>query len=79
MKDLGREGRTDGPESQGRRAPRGFRGAGRRARRAGAGKPLGRGPGGLGVALKFEAGGSGSEKANVGRGRVRCVGETREE
>lgn len=79
--DLGQEGRTDGPESRGRRAPQGVRGAGRRARRAGAGNPLplGRGPGGLGVALKFEAGGSGSEKANVGRGRVRCVGETRGE
>lgn len=79
MQDLGREGATDGPESRRRRAPRGVRGAGRRARRARAGKPLGRGPGGLGVALKLEAGGSGSEKANVGRGRVRCVGETRGE
>lgn len=79
MQDLGREGWTDGPESWGRRAPRGVGGAGRRARRAGAGKPPGRRPGGLGVALQFRAGGCGSEKAKVGRGHARYVGETRGE
>lgn len=67
MQDLGLEGRTDCPEGWGRREPHCARGAGRRARRTGAGEPRGRRPGGLGVALKFCAGGSGSEKANVGR------------
>lgn len=67
MQDLGLEERTDRPESWGRREPHCARGAGRRARRTGAGEPRGRRPGGLGVALKFCAGRSGSEKANVGR------------
>lgn len=37
----GQEGRTDGPESWGRRAPQGAGGAGRSARRAGAGETSG--------------------------------------
>lgn len=67
MQDLGLEGRTDRPEGRGRREPHGVGGAGRRARRTRAGEPRGRRPGGFCVALKFGAGGSGSENANVGR------------
>lgn len=67
MQDLGREGRTDGPESLGRRVPRGVGGAGRRARRARARKPQGRHPGGLSVRLQFGAGGFGSERPPWGR------------
>lgn len=78
--DLGREGRTDGPKSWGRRAPRGVGGRGaacqagrsweasrQASRRARRGAPV-RG-----------WGGSRSEKAKVGRGHARCVGETRGE
>lgn len=71
-------GEKDGP-------PRGFgkTGAqgcwGREAayRGAGEGKPPGRRPGGLGVALKFGAAGPRSKKANAGWGRALRVGETR--
>lgn len=75
-RELGLERGTDSPESWRRRAPRGAGGAERSARRAGAGKPPSRRPGGLGVALKFGAGGPRSKKANVGRGRARHVGDT---
>ena len=76
VQELGLEGRTDRPEGSGRRAPRGVGGARRRTRRAGEGKPPGRRPGGLGVALKFGAAGPRSKKANAGWGRALHVGET---
>lgn len=79
MQELGLEGRTDGRTAPragegGRQVVLGARGC--VPRRAGAGKPPSRPPGGLGVAPKFGAGGPGSEKANVGRGRARHEGET---
>lgn len=75
MQELGLE-RTDLPEGSGRRAPRGAGGARRRTRRAAEGKPPGRRPGGLGVALKFGAAGPRSKKANAGRGRaLQCRGD----
>lgn len=68
-----RDGQPRGLEKAG---AQGCWGRGAECQAAGAGKPPSRRPGGLGVALKFGAGGPRSKKANVGRGRARHVRDT---